>query len=230
MISDPAPVEGRSQDAASSGLQTQLEIAQKEGVQLRREVLRLKMLARQHEDRLKEIESSVSWRICGIIRILPELRPRWKLLLLVGALALVSLPFWPLLAILMCFDVGRDLVWRALWKVRPLRGLMGFLRRKYLSRMGALQGEVSKITPLIYHRPADAESPATGVTSERLCWHLLQQLCPQRRFLLQGYSLTRNALIGDDETPDLLSLSRTEMSLLRISAGCHPASESVSSL
>jgi hypothetical protein len=223
MVSGPTLSEMSLQDAPSSGLQTQLEKAQSEGVQLRREVLRWKMLARQHEDRLKEIESSVSWRIFGVMRILPELRHRWKLLLLVGILACVSLPFWPLLAILMCFTPGRDLIWRVLWKIRPLHDLMGFVRQKILSGIGGSHGEVSEITPLIYHRPTDVESPATGMTNERLRWLLLQQLCPQRRILLQGYGLTRNTLIRDDETPDLLSLSRTEMSVLRISAGSHPA-------
>lgn len=227
MVSDPAPVETRSKGAPSSGLQAQLEAAQNESVQLRREVLRWKMLARQHEGQLKEIESSVSWRIFGILRILPELRYRWKLLLLVGILALVSLPFWPLLAILMFFPSGRDLIWRALWKIRPLQDLMGFVRHKFLSRIGSSRDDVSEITPLIYHRPTDVEPPAPGVTGEHQCRLLLQQLCPQRRLLLQGYGLTRNTLIRDDETPELLSLSRTEMSILRVSAGLHPGGVSV---
>lgn len=226
MVSDPIRLETSALDVPSTVLRTQLKIAQSEGVQLRREVLRWKMLARQHEGQLKEIESSVSWRIFGIIRILPELRHRWKLLLLVGLTACVSLPFWPLLAILMFFAFGRDLIWRVLWRIPALQDLMGFVRQKFLSRMGASRGDVGEITPVIYHRPTDAESPAKGVTSERLCWLLLQQLCPQRRVLLQGYGLTRNALIRDDEIPDLLSLNRTEMSILRISAGCHPASGS----
>lgn len=226
MAPDPTLPQVNLLDESSSELQTQLQHAQDEGVQLRREVLRWKMLARQHEERLKEIESSVSWRIFGILRILPELRYRWKLLLLVGILACLSLPFWPLLAILMFFTPGRDLIWRMLWKIAPLRDLMGFVRQKILNHIGNSRGEVSNITPLIYHRPTDVESPSTGMTNERLCWHLLQQLSPQRRMLLQDYGLTQNTLIRDDEASDLLSLSRTEMSILRISAGTHPAATS----
>lgn len=228
MLSDLTLAETSLQDAPSFELQAQLEKAQSEGVELRREVLRWKMLARQHEGQLKEIESSVSWRVFGIIRILPELRYRWKLLLLVGVLACVSLPFWPLLAILMFFASGRDLIWRMLWKIPPLQDLMGFVRQKFLSRIGASRGDVREITPLIYRRSTDAEPPATGMTSERRCWLLLQQLCPQRRLLLQGYGLTRNTLFRDDEIPDLLSLSRTEMSILRISAGIRPTTGSES--
>lgn len=186
----------------------------------------------QHEDRLKEIESSVYWRILGIIRILPELRHRWKLLLLVGILACVSLPFWPLLAILMCFAFGRDLIWRVLWKIRPLHDLMAFVRQNILARLGSSRGDSSEIAASIYHRPTQVESPATGMTNERLRWHLLQQACHQRRVLLQGYGLTRNTLISDDETPDLLSLSYTEICMLRISAESHSATgyKSASSL
>jgi len=226
MVFDPALAEMSSQDAVSTGVQIQLEKAHNECVQLRREVLRWKMLAGQHEGRLKEIESSVSWQILGVIRILPELRHRWKLLLLVAILACVSLPLWPLLAIFMCFASGRDLIWRVLWKIRPLRDLMGFVRQKLLSPIGGSRGEVSEFIPLIYHRPTGVEAPAFEITNERLCWLLLQQLCPQRRILLQPYGLTRNTLIRDDETPGLLSLSRTETSLLRISAGSHPSAES----
>ena len=129
----------------------------------------------------------------------------------------------------MFFSAGRDLIWRVLWKIGPLQDLMGFVRHKFLSRIGASHDDVSEITPLIYRRPTDVEPPATGVTGERQCRLLLQQLCPQRRLLLQGYGLTRNTLIRDDETPELLSLSRTEMSILRISAGLHPGGGSVSS-
>lgn len=226
MVSDPILSELSLQDAPPPGLQTQLENAQRESIQLRREVLRWKMLARQHEARLKEIESSTSWRISGIVRILPELRYRWKLLLLVGLLACVSLPLWPLLAILVCFTSGRDLIWRVLWKIPALRDLMGFVREKILSHVGVSHNEAGEITPLIYYRPTDNETPATGMTGERRCWLLLQQLCPQRRWLLEGYSLTRNTLIGDDEAPDLLSLSSTELSVLRLSAECRPVNAS----
>jgi len=228
MVPDPALAEMSSQDTTSSGLLTQLEAAQNEGVQLRREVVRWKLLARQHEERLKDIEASVAWRILGVVRILPELRHRWKLLLLVGLLACISLPFWPLLAVLMCFASGRDLIWRVLWKIQPLQDLMGFIRQKILRHIGGPRGEVSDLTPLIYHRPTGVESPATGMTKERANWLLLQQLSPQQRILLQGYGLTKNALITDDETPDLLSLSRTEMSLLKISTGSYLTKASAS--
>jgi hypothetical protein len=221
MVPDPALAEMSSPDAPSSRLLTQLEAAQNEGVQLRREVVRWKMLARQHEGRLKDIESSVGWRILGVVRILPELRHRWKLLVLVGVLACLSLPLWPLLAILMCFASGRDLVWRVLWKIQPLQDLMGFVRQKLLSHIGGPRGEVGDLTPLIYHRPTGVESPTEGMTRERANWLLLQQLSPQQRTLLQRYRLTKSALITDDETPDLLSLSRTEVSVLKISTGTY---------
>jgi hypothetical protein len=221
MTSGPIQSERRLQEARSYELQTQLERAQSEGVQLRREVLRWKMLARQHEDRLKEIESSVYWRIFGIIRIFPELRHRRKLLLLVGMLVCVTLPIWPLLVILMCFPSGRNLIRRALRKIRPLHDLMGFVRQRILSRIGDSRDNEHDIKPLIYHRPGNVESPTAAMTNERLNWLLLQQLCPQRRVLLQGYGLTRNNLVRDRETPELRSLSRTEASILGISAVSH---------
>ncbi len=225
MVSEPALSEMSLHNEIPSGSQAQLEKAQSDGVQLRREVLRWKMLARQHERRLKEIESSVTWRILGIVRILPELRYRWKLLLVVAVLTLVSLPFWPLLAILLCFTTGRDLIVRMLWKIQPLNGLMAFVRQKFLDRTGS-RSEVSEITPIVYKRPTGVDSPAPGMTKERLYWLLLQQLCPKRRILLQDSGLTRSPLIRDDETPDLLSLSSAEISVLRITTWSRHATES----
>jgi len=99
---------------------------------------------------------------------------------------------------------------------------MGFVRQKILSQFGSQRGEVSDLTPLIYRRPTGVESLTEGTTKERANWLLLQQLSPQQRILLQGYDVTKNALIRDDETPDLLSLSRTEMSVLKISTGSYP--------
>ena len=232
MASEPALSDNKLQHAASPELLAKMEQAQNESIQLRREVLRWKILAKQHESKIKEMESSVTWKMLGIVRILPELKHRWKLLLLVAILALVSAPLWPLLLILICFTAGRDLIWRVLWRIKPLRDLMGFIRQRLLDHLGSAPGEARGITPLIYHRPKDVElvntatntGPTAKITSERRHWLLLQQLCPQRRFLLQDFGLTRNALVQDEEAPQLLSLSRAELSLLRISCASRPTS------
>jgi hypothetical protein len=231
MAPQPNPAQMRTpHPSSSSDLHESLERAESESVQLRREVLRWKMLARQHESRLKEIEASTTWRLLGVLRILPELKHRWKLLLLVAIVALVSLPFWPLLVILVCFAGGRHLVWQMLWKITPLRDLMGFVRQRLLDHLGGTNNDGDEIKPLIYHRPVADDAGAAGAassalnpaisekTSERRHWMLLQQLCPQRRLLLQGFGLTRNALLRDEEAPELLSLSHGEISLLRISS------------
>ena len=211
MVTAPPLAETSVQSESVSALQAELEKAQWDNVQLRRELLRWKLLARQHEDQLREIQSNPSWRILSVVRILPELKHRWKLLLLVAALGLVTLPFWPVLTLLILFPAGRDLVWRTLWKIRPLRDLMGFIRQKIVRH-------TEVFTPSVYDRPVNVVSPAEGgMTGERAHWLLLQQLCPQRRAMLQDYGLTTTPLVRDDESPDLLSLSRAEMSVLRVS-------------
>lgn len=203
--------------------QASLVEVQKDLLDARRELLRWKVLASQREERLKEMENSLSWRYAVVTRILRELLRRWKLLLLLALVALVSLPLWPVLILVAILPAGRRLIWSLSAKVAPLRRFLidvrgGFLWISRLSGRPASRGEVSKITPLIYQRPEDEESPGDSASEEQIRWRVLQQLCPQRRLLLRKFNLTRTELVRDDEMPELLSLSRSELSLLNMIA------------
>jgi hypothetical protein len=201
---------------STPGPAAEVETLQQETVLLRRELLRWKMLARQHEARVREMESSASWRLTAILRLLPEVTRRWKVLLLLGVLAVLALPLWPLLLVMMMFSRGRALLWSVIWKIRPLHDLLSYLKQKILAGKGQSRGATSAIAPVIFQRPLDAESAITTKSPQRSRQQLMQQLCPQQRARLERYCLSRDALVNDSELPELHSLCSTEITMLRM--------------
>lgn len=202
---------------------TSIAEVQKDLLDARRELLRWKILARQREERIREIEDSLPRRYLMVARILRELRRRWKAFLLLGIAALISLPFWPLVLLLLPFSAGRRLLWSLIARIGPLRRLStdirgGLLWAKLQLGKTPSHNEATRITPLIYRRPSDAGRLVENASDDQTRWRALQQLCPQRRLLLQSFGLTRADLISQDEMPELLSLSRSETSLLNIIA------------
>ena len=202
---------------------TSIAEVQKDLLDARRELLRWKILARQREERIREIEDSLPRRYLMVARILRELRRRWKAFLLLGIAALISLPFWPLVLLALPFSAGRRLLWSLVARIEPLRRLStdirgGLLWAKLQIRKTPSHNEATRITPLIYRRPSDAGRLAETVSDDQTRWRALQQLCPQRRLLLQRFGLTQADLISHEEMPELLSLSRSEISLLNIIA------------
>ncbi len=205
------------QDTKSDPSITALEVMQKDLLDARRELLRWKMLANQHQERLKEIESSASWRYSAAIRLLPPLRRRWKALLLGAIVALLLLPLSPVIVVALLLPAGRGLLWSLLARVRPLRDLLADIGARLRRTNAPSRGEANQVSPLIYQRPSDDKGRFTEPASDdQRRWHLLQQLSPQRRLLLQRFGLTRAALISDYEMPELLSLSRSEISVLNV--------------
>lgn len=211
------------QDDASYRPLTSLAEAQKDLLDTRRELLRWKIIARQREERLNEIENTLPRRYLMVARIVRELRRRWKLFLLLAIAGLVSLPFWPLAIIVVLFPAGRRLFWALIAKVGPLRRLASDIQGGILwarSQIGKTPARkaAGRITPLIYRRPDSVGQPAGNASDEHIRWLALQQLSPQKRTLLQGFGISRADLINQDEMPELLSLSRSEASLLNVVA------------
>ncbi|MEZ5571591.1 MAG: hypothetical protein R3E64_06155 [Halioglobus sp.] len=198
----------------SAGME--LEAAQLEIVQMRRELLRWKMLARQHEARVRDMEGSASWRWTALLRVLPEVRRRWKVLLLLGVVLVLSLPLWPAILITMMFADGRAFIWSLIWKVRPLHDLLSFLKQRLQKGGGHSRGRVSATTPVLFQRPTEAYPISARNDPQLLQRHFMQQLCPQQRVLMERYKLSRHLLVKDDELPELLSLHSAEIGMLRM--------------
>ena len=203
----------------------ELEKAQQEAVQLRRELLRWKMLARQHEARIREMEGSASWRLTAVLRMLPEVRRRWKILLLLGVLALLTLPLWPLLLVLMLLPRGRALLWSLLFRIRPLHDFLAYLKQRMQAGQRQTRG-ASPVVPLLFRRPQDAPPAAATPDAQQFPAQLMQQLCPQQRLQLERFRLTRTALLDDSELPELRSLSSAETGVLRAIVGQYPPAPS----
>jgi hypothetical protein len=223
MLTEQRQTHSVRQSDSSNRTLTSLAEVQKDLLDARRDLLRWKIIARQREERLKEIEESLPRSYLMVARIARELRRRWKLFLLLAIAALISLPFWPLALIVACFPAGRRLLWSLIAKVGPLRRLStdiqgGILWAKSQIRKTPARNDASRITPLIYHRPDRAGQSADNASDEHLRWLALQQLSPQRRLLLQRFGLSRADLINQDEMPQVLSLSRSEVSLLNVVA------------
>jgi hypothetical protein len=204
------------------GPAAELEKLQQETVQLRRELMRWKMLARQHEARVREMESSASWRLTAALRMLPEVRRRWKVLLLLGVLAVLSLPLWPLFFTMMLFARGRAFIWSMIWKIRPLHDLLSYVKQRIQAGKRQSRGSSSAIAPVVFRRPHDAQPDATADNPQHSRWQLLQQLCPQQRVRLERYRLSRDALLSDSELPELHSLSSAEIGMLRLIVSQYP--------
>jgi len=212
---------------SKSNIAAELEKAEREIVQMRREVLRWKMLARQHEARIREIESSASWRWSAVFRALPSVTRRWKALFLLAVIACVTLPFWPLILVLMIFASGRAMLWSILWKIRPVHDLLSYVKQRVHSVGQKSRGNASAVAPLVFRRPVGAAPSQVNNDALELRWQLMQQLCPQQRVVLERFKLSRNELVTDSELPELRSLNRNESSILRTIVGQYQLAKSI---
>ncbi|MDG2048073.1 MAG: hypothetical protein P8J79_12755 [Halioglobus sp.] len=199
----------------------------------RREMLRWKTIAKQHEEHVRQLDANSPW-LYALIRIIPKIKHHWKLLLLLTVGALAMLPILPLILVVIIFPKGRKLLWSViaqitatfpgwrifLWslseKIGASDSVLGRIWLRLMKGRGLGRGEYNKVEPLVYKRPKNNAREAVISNAGQRQWHLLQQLSPQTRFSLQDFGLTRQRLIQDSEVRQLLSTSRAETSLLRI--------------
>lgn len=208
----------------------------------RREMLRWKTIAKQHEEHVRQLDANSPW-LYALIRIMPKIKQHWKLLLLLIVGTLATLPIWPLILVVIIFPKGRELLWSLIaqltatfpgWriflrslsdKIGASTSLVGRVWLRLMQGRGLGRGEYNKTVPLIYERPKSDDRVAAISNADQRQWHLLQQLSPQTRFSLQGFGLTQQNLIEDKEVRELLSTSRTETSLIRIVLAKNPAED-----
>lgn len=193
------------------------EVLQSDLLQAQRELLRWKLLARQREERLKEIESSIPWRIyAALAHLYAALKYRWKALLLLILIGLLLLPLLPLLVIMLLLPAGRHQLWQMSEKLGPA----GDLLQEILSRLRAgkvpTASETGELRPRVHQRPPQGKDIGAPRDDEQARQGALQQLAPQRRSLLQKIQPDSSQLVDDAEAPEHLSLSRSEASLLKV--------------
>lgn len=147
-------------------------------------------------------------------RILAEVRRRWKILITTGLVALILLPAWPILFLIFLFRRGRDTLWSLLVKIDPLAELLFDVRKSFLDWKLSFSGENVPAQPLI-HQPQNTSITGKSNTYSSSA-QLLQQLSPQSRLLLRRLLPGKVDPLSATELPELLSLHRSERSIIRI--------------
>jgi hypothetical protein len=188
---------------------------QSEYIRVRREMMRWRFLAQLHEDRLMEVEPSLLWRGARFLIHLLDLRHYWKSLLLLGLLSIFAIPFLPLLALMLVFPAGRELLLAAISKVQPVYDLLRKIAATLRTLKKTDRSENLAHESLVYQRPGSSHPPPADNKKPEL-QHLLQQLSPQNRQKIQRFQLTRQPLVRASEIQDRQSLSQTETSFLKV--------------
>jgi hypothetical protein len=205
----------------------------------RREMLRWKTIAKQNEAYIQQIKCN-SPLLYALMRIIPEIKQHWKLLLLLTVGTFATIPVWLLMLVVIIFPKGRKLLWAlvarvtatfpecrvSMWslseKLGSSNGLWGRTWLKLMQGRGLGRGEYNKIAPLIYERPTTNNGVTAGSSINWNQWDLLQQLSPQKRFFLQRFDVTQKSLMHDSEARELVSTSRAEISLIKVALAKNP--------
>ena len=150
------------------------------------------------------------------LRVLAELRRRWKLLFLAGLATLVLIPVWPIAFMVVIFPRGRTMLWSLIEKIGPLEKVLTELVRILQRWRISSTGIDGRVQPLIYQ--AEAGHSISGCNSNQL----IQQLSPQSRLHLLRLRFDGVEPLRTTELPELVSLHRSERSILKIVASETP--------
>jgi hypothetical protein len=193
--------------------QAELETALLELSATRRECLRLRQLLREQDGKIAAIESSVIWRISAPARLIPQLRPHIKTLILLGILGVLSLPFLPMIALMMLVPQCRSFIWSLLSRAPRLLDLLMLIKSKLTATFSRSGSQASTAVALIYDRPTGA---CAETEQHEDASGLLRQLAPQKRFQLTQGAFVPRDIVSDIEDPAFTSLARTETSMLQL--------------
>lgn len=159
---------------------------------------------------------SFAWRPLPL-RVLAELRQRWKILFLAGLPALVLLPVWLIALVVIIFPRGRTILWSLIKKISPLEKVLIELVRTLHRWKISSTGISGRVQPLIY-QPEMTHSNSSCNSNQ-----LAQQLSPQSRLLLLRLHSDKVGPLRATELPERVSLHRSERSILKIVASETPS-------
>jgi hypothetical protein len=170
---------------------------------VRREMMHWHPLAKLRKERALAIE-----------RIFGHFKKHWKFLLLLVLLSIFTLPLLPILALILIPRTGRNILLAVAAKIPRLNQALGIfvfkLRELWQIRQSGTE------TP-IYRRSQRSYPPPVDPGNSDL-HHLLHQLSPQNRQVMQRFRLITGELVEATEYPSYQSLSQSEISLFRVCA------------
>lgn len=186
-------------------------------IQARRELARWKVIAAEHESRLRAMESSASWRYLAPVRLAEEILPRWKAFLLLGIIGLLTLPLWPLILLVALLKPGRDFLWSSLTRLGSAGKLLQdiYARLKSHGAEATLQGDQRAV--YVFQRPFEDEPGAALHSTTSAPGDLIGQLSPQQRAVMGTLANEPWACM---DAPDnaVLSLARAERNFMLLYA------------
>lgn len=210
---DAAP---HSRDSSTS-LEHELEAANRDAMHMRREMLRWKQLANASQQQLRDIEASLLWRATGIFRLIPNLRQHLRPLLIIVIAAIVTLPFWPVLAIIVLFKSGRSFIWSLLVRAPSVLDLLMLIKQRLLGDTLSSSGTPAQAAPRIYDRIARVLPVSNATNTEDIRWNALQLVSPLKRSALDKLHVTPRSLVSENESVEFQSLATTEASIMKLS-------------
>ena len=191
------------------------ELSKEAFIVTRRELARWKLIAAEYESRLSMMESSASWRYSAPIRLMAELLPRWRAFVLLGILAVISLPLWPLIIILALAKPGRDFLWSSLSRIGPAGQLLQDIYARLSSAAATATPDTGRAV-YVLKRPFEAPGETTKVTRESGDRHLLAQLSPQNLATFSALTSTSHATQSNAEIIEIVSHSSVEKRLMML--------------